>query len=360
MRIQVLSDIHAEVDPKRAHYDVVDLGVDLVVLAGDIDQGGAGVRWAAETWSSTPVVYVLGNHEHYTTRMGEALERARAAAAGTRVHVLEQETVEIGGVRILGATLWTDLNLVGDPAFARAALTQAFPDYKAIESPAGGPLRPVETEAIHHETVAWLERELDQPYAGPTVVVTHHAPSPRSLQQWDEWAGESPYTAWESAYASDLERLLDGPWPPALWIHGHTHLSGDYRIDRTRVASNQRGYYQEMTGWDPTLVLEVTTLSERREMALACARNALTMLAERGIEACIVGSLARGDFRLGSDADFLVFSPITGADQDRLAAEIDRYFEDSGLSIDVTYAGDLDERGYERMTRHELYLEDLK
>ncbi|WP_070987917.1 metallophosphoesterase [Halofilum ochraceum] len=359
MRIQVLSDIHAEVDPRRAHFDVVDLGADLVILAGDIDHGGAGVRWAAETWPTTPVVYVLGNHEHYTTRLGEALERARAAAAGTNVHVLERESVTVRGVRILGATLWTDLNLVGDPAFARAALGQAFPDYKAIESPAGGPLRPVETEAIHHETVTWLERELDQTYAGPTVVVTHHAPSSRSLQQWDEWAGESPYTAWESAYASDLERLLDGPWPPALWIHGHTHLSGDYRIDRTRVVSNQRGYYQEMTGWDPTLVLEVTTLQERRETALACARAALAMLAERDIEACVVGSLARGDFKMGSDADFLVFSPIPPEQQIRLTVEIDHCFDNSDLSVDVTYAGDLDPRGYERMTRHCLYLKDL-
>lgn len=256
MRIQVLSDVHAEIDPRRAHADVVDLGVDLVVLAGDIDYVGAGVLWAEEIWPNTPVIYVLGNHEHYGTQLGEALERAHAAAAGTNVHVLEREAVEIAGVRILGATLWTDLALAGDPARARWQLGQAFTDYRAIEGPDGGRLRPADTETMHHETVSWLERQLDEPYAGPTIVVTHHAPSPRSLMQWDEWAGESPWGAMDTAYASDLEWLI-ARYTPTLWIHGHTHLSGDYRIGGTRIVSNQRGYYQETSGWDPTLLLDV-------------------------------------------------------------------------------------------------------
>ena len=358
MRIQVLSDLHREVDPRGAQADVVDLGADLVILAGDIDQGGAGVRWATETWPSTPVVYVLGNHEHYGTQLGEALEQARAAAVGTNVHVLEQETVTIEGIRILGATLWTDCNLVGDPAFARALLGRAFPDYQEIDAPGGGRLSPAHTEAIHHETVAWLGPTLPRRQDGPIIVVTHHAPSSRSLQQWDEWAGESPYTAWDAAFASDLGWFLAEHWP-AFWIHGHTHRSCDYRIESTRVISNQRGYGDETTGWDPAYVLEVTTLRERRETALACARTALAMLAERGIEGCLVGSLARGNFDMDSDADFLVFSPIPPKRQIRLAVEIDHCFDGSDLSVDVTFARDLDDRGYERMTRHCRYLADL-
>lgn len=269
MQIQVLSDVHREVESTCAQDDVVDLGADLVILAGDIDQGGAGVRWATETWPATPVVYVLGNHEPYGSSIDGTLARCRAAAAGTNVHVLERETVKIAGVRILGATLWTDLELAGDAAFARSALGQGFPDYNAIESPAGGRLRPAETEAIHHETVAWLARELNTPYAGPTIVVTHHAPSSASLQQWDEWAGETPWTAWEAAFASHLEWLLTGYGPPALWIHGHTHTSCDYRIGGTRVISNQRGYEQETSGWEPDCVLE---LRERPPLAQRLAQ----------------------------------------------------------------------------------------
>ncbi|MDZ7787427.1 MAG: hypothetical protein U5K73_04610 [Halofilum sp. (in: g-proteobacteria)] len=105
---------------------------------------------------------------------------------------------------------------------------QAFPDYQAIEGADGGRLRPAETEAIHHETVRWLRTALDEPHDGPTIVVTHHAPSSRALGQWDEWAGESPWTVMDAAFASDLELLIDLGKPDA-WIHGHTHRSGSTR-----------------------------------------------------------------------------------------------------------------------------------
>jgi Icc-related predicted phosphoesterase len=257
MRIQVLSDLHAELDARRAKSDVVDLGADLVVLAGDIDQGDAGVRWAAEMWPDTPVVYVVGNHEHYGARIGEATERSRRAAAGTNVHVLERESVTIDGVRILGATLWTNLNLAGDPAWARWRLAQALTDYQAILGPQRR-LRPRDTQMLHALTVAWLDDLLEAPHEGPTIVVTHHAPSPRSLMRRQQAPDESPWTAMDAAFASDLEWLIT-EFAPALWIHGHTHRSCDYRIGGTRVVSNQRGYYGETTGWDPALVLEVQT-----------------------------------------------------------------------------------------------------
>jgi UDP-2,3-diacylglucosamine pyrophosphatase LpxH len=229
------------------------------------------VRWAAETWPATPVVYVLGNHEHYGSSIEATLARCRAAAAGSNVHVLERDAVTIHGVRILGATLWTDLALAGDLNFVHWRLGHDFPDYRAIESESGGRLRPAETIAIHEETVRWLWEALYEPHDGPTIVVTHHAPSPRALGQWDEWAGESPWTAMDAAFASDLELLIDLGKPDA-WIHGHTHRSGEYRVsdthlEATRVISNQRGYYHEASGWDPTYMLELDTdhpLHERR------------------------------------------------------------------------------------------------
>jgi len=71
MRIQVLSDLHAELDPRGAKADIFDLGADLVILAGDIDKAGHGVCWAADTWPDTPVVYVVGNHECYGSSLDE-------------------------------------------------------------------------------------------------------------------------------------------------------------------------------------------------------------------------------------------------------------------------------------------------
>ncbi|MDZ7787429.1 MAG: metallophosphoesterase [Halofilum sp. (in: g-proteobacteria)] len=253
MRIQVLSDLHAEVDPKRAQSDVVDLGADLVILAGDIDHGGAGVRWAARPGRTRRSSTCSAITSTTDPRSMPATEHARAAAAGTHVHVLEREAITIQGVRILGATLWTDLALAGDIAFTRWRLGQAFTDYRAIEGADGRSLRPAETEAIHHETVKWLEQTLAEPHSGPTIVVTHHAPSPHSLGQ----RGEAPQAATSAAYASDLESLIERH-SPTIWVHGHTHYSCDYRIGDTCVVSNQRGYYAEKTGWDSSYVLDLT------------------------------------------------------------------------------------------------------
>jgi len=257
MKIQVVSDVHAEVDP-QARRALVNVGADLAIVAGDVDAGGAGVRWAAEKWSDTPVVYVLGNHEPYGSSIQAALSLCRDAAAGTTVHVLEREAVTIAGVRILGATLWTDLALAGDVQWAEWQLKQNFPDYREIvSSHTGRRLRPAETAAIHHETVRWLEGALATAPDDPTIVVTHHAPSPRSLLQWDEWAGD--LGAWrpgDAAFASDLEWLITET-APALWVHGHTHISCDYRLEATRVVSNQMGYHAEASGWDATYVIEV-------------------------------------------------------------------------------------------------------
>ena len=100
-----------------------------------------------------------------------------------------------------------------------------------------------------------------------------------------------------------------------------------------------------------------TSLRERRETAFACARVALEMLAERGIEACLVGELARGDFRLHSPVDVLVESPI--ADHLELASEIDWCFRGSTLSVEIMFSECVDDAEYARMTRHMLYLEDL-
>jgi hypothetical protein len=62
-------------------------------------------------------------------------------------------------------------------------------------------------------------------------------------------------------YHSDLsDFILDHP-QIKLWTHGHTHHPFDYVIGSTRVVCNPRGYendgYNEDTGWNPNIVLEV-------------------------------------------------------------------------------------------------------
>lgn len=253
MRLQILSDLHLELGAgspaevaRRRGLAIPDVGADAIVLAGDIAGGADGVRWAAQTWPDRPVLYVPGNHEFYDHEVGRVLEACRAAAHGTTVHVLDHDAVTIGGVRFLGATLWTDFDLFGDPARAEAEAARCMMDFFVIRGPDGGRLRPHETRVWHHEARAWLEHALAAART-PTVVVTHHAPHPRSDRVGDLGS---------AAFVSDLSAVIERH-RPRLWIHGHTHRCEDYRVGGTRVLSNQAGYVDEPTGFDAACTVDV-------------------------------------------------------------------------------------------------------
>ena len=78
-----------------------------MVLAGDIGVGLSGVKWAVREAERLQkcAVYVSGNHEYYGERLN-VLEKMRAMAQGSRVHVLDLDEVMLERVRFLGATLW--------------------------------------------------------------------------------------------------------------------------------------------------------------------------------------------------------------------------------------------------------------
>lgn len=245
MRIQLLSDLHLGFDP----FHPPSSDSDVLVLAGDIDAGLGGVRCAAEWAVGRPVIYLAGNHEYYGEAIPRHTQRLAAECAATGVHFLENRAVEIGGVRFLGCTLWTDFDLFGHPAAGMAAAQEGMNDFRKIRvSPEFRRLRPRDLAALHAVSLRWLVERLDEPYPGRTVVVTHHAPSLRSCRPE---VREHPMTP---AFASNLEPLLDGR--AALWLHGHTHWCVDCRAGGTRVVSNQRGYPGEDTGgFDPTRVI---------------------------------------------------------------------------------------------------------
>jgi Icc-related predicted phosphoesterase len=245
IRIFALSDIHLEF----AHLEPVpDARPDLVVLAGDIGRGTDAITWAEYYFPDIPVVFVIGNHELYRDSLELLLEDCRSGAATTRnVRFLENEQIVIPlrdrDVRVLGTCLWTDFKLNGANRQAESMLIaqRNLADYRLIEYK-GTRLLPSDTCAFHEVAVTWLDRMLAEPHEGPTIVLTHHAPSPGSVPPFYRGSLLSP------AFNSDLEPLILRH-QPELWIHGHTHWSVDYTVGRTRVYSNQRGYPGEETGF---------------------------------------------------------------------------------------------------------------
>jgi predicted phosphodiesterase len=232
MRIRVLSDLHIEFAP----FVPPPVEADVVVLAGDVHPGKQALAWIRQTFPGTPVVFVPGNHEFYGQAIPKLIEELKRLAVGTKVHVLSDAAVVIGGVRFLGATLWTDFNLFGTTTLSGRSAAAAMTDYKRIRvSPRFSKLKGLDSARFHAVSRRWLESELANPFDGSTVVVTHHAPSAFCLNPKVRSDELSP------AYASALDDLVAGSGA-ALWIHGHTHFATDFRLGATRVVSNQRGY----------------------------------------------------------------------------------------------------------------------
>jgi predicted phosphodiesterase len=252
MKLHVLSDLHlsvSDLDPPRTDADVV-------ILAGDIARPKEAVAWALGF--DRPVLYVAGNHEFYGGNLGGTMREFERLSAGTDVRVLDCGEIVIGDVRFLGATLWTDFLLFG-AGEQRGCIAQAqvfVRDFSRIrlDETSDRPFLPADAVALFGRHIAWLQTRLDEPFPGPTVVVTHHAPSPQSLHPR---FANMPLSA---CFVSDVEYLM-GKNRVVLWIHGHTHDSFDYTVNGTRVVCNPRGYAKnganENASFDPVLAIDL-------------------------------------------------------------------------------------------------------
>jgi predicted phosphodiesterase len=239
VRIQLASDLHLEFLQRtfpRERLIAPAHGADLLVLAGDIANGLQAIELFGD-WP-VPVVYVSGNHEFYGRSFDQLRVDLRRAARGTSLRFLDNDCLDMGGVRFLGATLWTDYRLPLNRTQRQLmqAAEQGLNDHRVIKTQEGvfSAARALEE---HEQSRRWLQRQLAAPYEGRTVVVTHHAPHPLSVHP--RYAGD----ALNAAFASDLTELLP---LASLWVHGHVHDSFDYDIDGCRVVANPLGYVRDV------------------------------------------------------------------------------------------------------------------
>lgn len=247
MRVRILSDLHLEFGPIQ----LPKIEADLVILAGDIHTKLNGIRWIQEHISDTPVLYLAGNHEYYGEKLPRLLDKIRNETRGSHIHFLENDSIEFGGFRFFGATLWTDMNLFGDHHTGSEEALQ-MNDYKRIrKSPEYRKLRPADTRALHHTSIQHIKQSLKQGDPRRSIVITHHAPSLRSLPEHRKKQLIS------CAYASNLDAFIEAH-EPLMWIHGHIHHSQDYRIARTRILSNPRAYIDDQNPhFNPNFVVDL-------------------------------------------------------------------------------------------------------
>jgi predicted phosphodiesterase len=234
MKIQLASDLHLElIEAFLPDEKLVGPApdADLLVLAGDIHKPESVLEMFGD-WP-VPVLYVAGNHEFYGQDWMATRQFLKAATQGTSVTFLDNDVLHMGTVRFLGCTLWTDFQQRG---YAQSSLMEQagsrLNDYFQIQN-VDRSLEPQDTLNDHLASRAWLADELERPFDGVTVVITHHAPHVLSIHP--RHAG----SILNAGFASDLTPLLH---KADLWLHGHVHDSFDYRIGKCRVVANPAGY----------------------------------------------------------------------------------------------------------------------
>ena len=264
VNIQLLSDLHLESNP---YFEPRPLpGADLLVLAGDIGSYQEGslltslaiadfglarfsplpVRLGGAAWP-TPVLFLPGNHEYDGLDFDETRLRLQETCQRLGLLWLERESVVLQGVRFVGSTLWSDFDALssndarcGDITLGQQlkAREKAFraANFYLKKNHALRRGQPMLAEQVREEGLqaqAWLRQALAEPFDGPTVAVTHFAPS---LLSADPRYGLTPGTA---GFCNSLDELL----PLArLWLHGHLHCRNDYVKLGCRVVANPLGY----------------------------------------------------------------------------------------------------------------------
>ena len=243
MKIAFMSDLHIDFRADHGLEFLHTLEVpecDVLVVAGDL------MEVACRAWESSVeklckmaprVIYVAGNHENYLSsvfavdRRLEQVERKNknlTTASAARTFV-------INGVSFLVGTLWFPWFVDQD-------------EYKGLLNDFNY-IRYLEPECYKRN--ADFNIALRGIEGGPCVVITHHAPSYKSVNP--KYAGEAINRFFVGGDFDDIIRTSK----IKIWLHGHMHETVDYMIGNTRIVSNPLGYPNDISPYWKIKTVEV-------------------------------------------------------------------------------------------------------
>ena len=234
MHVRVISDLHLDVCSIQG----AQKRCSLCIVCGDVMNGRPTqvIDRLCDLLPDEHILLVPGNHEGYgVSDWGECMRQLQQACiTSKRVTLLYRKSVQIGSWKFIGAPLWTSFVI---PSFPDQQLNMQraqhlHPDYKNLRFK-GRIATPQDILQLHHEDLRFLQEELNKTNT-PTVVVTHHAPSLKSIVPRFEHHPLNP------CFLNQLDHhtFSKVQW----WFHGHTHHNFDYIHYNTRVLSNARGY----------------------------------------------------------------------------------------------------------------------
>ena len=240
IKIQVLSDLHLEFlkalpkifRPKFSQKPQF-VTAPYLFLAGDIGYPKSDrgiwlqfINFCEQYYDK--IFYVSGNHEAYNSEYYETINTIKDVFKSKDKFVFLERGVisNIGPYKVVGCTLWSDVNQSGFASLNDGAYIKIKKD--GIERY----LSREDVLEFHEKDKAWLESQVDF----NTIVMTHHLPSFEFIA---EKYKHPRYKDLNTGFASELDSIL---LRSRAWIYGHTHIGGLKDLHGTICICNPFGY----------------------------------------------------------------------------------------------------------------------
>lgn len=243
-----MSDVHLEFGLAKP----MTIAGENLILAGDItllrsldpDKTDSSNRKLRErtraffdhvTTNFKRVFYLTGNHESYSFNIDLEDKYIKDYLPGSVVHLKNSSYEFDDGTVIMGCTLWTNMNN-NNPDTMRV-VGNGMNDFRIITKKDGQEVfTPIDAYNKHVESMDFLTKELEKYKDRKVVVATHHSPSQKGNNR-DHMGGVLDY-----GYYSDLEGFIKEHPNIKYWVFGHTHIQTEFKIGKTKVVSNAKGY----------------------------------------------------------------------------------------------------------------------
>lgn len=238
MHIQIVSDLHLEFQENRQwlkENPLIPVG-EVMLIAGDIvtdkDSYLADDFYAYFSKKFPLIITSMGNHEFYGGYVNYAYPSYEDKIAHN-IYRLNNAVYVYKDVRFIVSTLWTK---VSDEN--KALIKNRLNDYHQIKSslPEKINITVDDTNRLHHLSLDFIIKELEKPFSGKTVVMTHHIPSFETISL------DRRFSNLREAFCTDLDDIIKNHPQIILWVHGHAHDFSQIKLFNTILARNPLGY----------------------------------------------------------------------------------------------------------------------
>lgn len=255
MKFRIISDLHVDINKKYNGKFKFDPEA-FYIIAGDT----SGSRFLTtqfinrykEKGELKKAVLVGGNHMGYNFDIETHDQTKEACYAYLAeqfpltddISFLDNDMKILdNGVIIIGCTLYTNYLAFNNRELGMRIGETYLNDFRYVRtySNLGDDrlITALDYEDRFNYSIAYIDRICKEYPNNPIIVVTHHGPSKRSLNE--KYAND----LLSSSYVSDLDDFILEHKNIKLWCHGHVHNKARYKIGECEIIVNPFGYYNE-------------------------------------------------------------------------------------------------------------------